>query len=143
MLAWVTGEGAGRYLTSAICEGTGGRKHGGDTCCLIFRLPVWAGLGCLQILQKVVFMRSLKAHGLPAPETGLKTGGGVGGWGGCGASCHVEAQVQGAERDERRAGEPHRHSQSGASKMLASEQYGKRTGSPAGRSHPGVLSSQR
>jgi len=44
--------------------------------------------------------------------------------------------VQGAERDERRAGEPHRHSQSGASKMLANEQYRERTGSPAGRSHP-------
>lgn len=130
MLAWVIREGAGHSLTSAICEGTGSRKHGGDTCCVIFGLPVWAGHGCLQILQKAVFMRAVKAHGLPGPETGLETGGG-----GEEESCHPEAQVQGAERDKRRDGEPHRHSQSGASRMLANEQYGKRTSSPPGRSH--------
>lgn len=110
-------ERTGRYLTSAVWEEEARRRH---------LLPhIWApGLGWTWL--------PVEAHGLPGSGTKLKTGAG---WGGQReeASCHPEAQVQGAERAEKRAGN---HADTDRRQQeLVSEQYGKRTGSPAGRSH--------
>lgn len=80
MLALVIREGAGRYWTSAICEGTASRKHAlslaRDTRCLICALLVRAERGCLQMVQKMVCLRLVEAHGLPGPVTGLEAASG-------------------------------------------------------------------
>lgn len=120
-------------MTLAIWEGTGSRKHAQSFIGKRHLLPyIWApGPGWTWLPTNTVGTCFHKAYQGPwTPRLYDSTGD----WWGK-ASCHPEAQVQGAERDERGTGEPRRHSQSSASRLLVNEQYGRKTRSPAGRSH--------
>lgn len=73
-LTQVIRERAECYLTLAICEDTGSRKFTDLGKSHSLGLPVQAGHECLKILLRTVFMRQVKALGLPDPRTGVQTG---------------------------------------------------------------------
>lgn len=98
-------EGAGCYLTLAICEDTGSRKLANLGKSRSLGLPVPAGHECLQILLRTVFMRPVKAQGLLGPRTGVQTGVGQ-------QVLSPEAQIQGVGKDDRRTWEPQGRSHS-------------------------------